>query len=56
MSAAREAVCPRCGHGVAGLQEYCLSCGLRLPGRSRLGPLPTEAREKLQRTWASFAN
>ena len=45
MSAAREAACPRCGRGVAGLQEYCLSCGLRLPGRSRLGPLPTEARD-----------
>lgn len=44
MSAAREAVCPRCGAGVAGLQEYCLACGLRLPGRSRLGPLPAEAR------------
>lgn len=45
MSAAREAVCPRCGGGVAALQEYCLSCGLRLPGRARLGPLPTETRD-----------
>ena len=45
MSAAREAVCPRCGGGVARLQEYCLACGLRLPGHSRLGPLPTETRD-----------
>lgn len=42
---ARDAACPRCGTGVAALQEYCLECGLRLPGRSRLGPLPTEARD-----------
>ena len=41
----RDAACPRCGTGVAALQEYCLECGLRLPGRSRLGPLPTEARD-----------
>jgi hypothetical protein len=40
-----DAACPRCGTGVAALQEYCLECGLRLPGRSRLGPLPTEARD-----------
>jgi hypothetical protein len=36
--------CPRCGHDVAAGQEYCLSCGLRLPGVSRLGPLPTNTR------------
>ena len=40
-----EATCPRCGGRVAALQEYCLECGLRLPGRSRLGPLPTETRD-----------
>ena len=45
MNAAREAVCPRCGGGIARLQEYCLACGLRLPGRARLGPLPTETRD-----------
>ena len=26
--------CPRCGEGVAAGQEYCLECGLRLPGAS----------------------
>ena len=29
--------CPRCGETVAAGQEYCLACGLRLPGASRLG-------------------
>ena len=36
--------CPRCGADVAAGQEYCLECGLRLPGASRLGPLPTTPR------------
>jgi len=36
--------CPRCGAEVAESQEYCLECGLRLPGVSRLGPLPASAR------------
>jgi hypothetical protein len=36
--------CPRCGNAVAAGQEYCLECGLRLPGRSRLGPPPADAR------------
>ena len=44
MSDAAEAACPRCGGAVAGLQEYCLECGLRLPGRARVGPLPTDTR------------
>jgi hypothetical protein len=39
-----EAACPRCGGGVAALQEYCLECGLRLPGRARVGHLPTDTR------------
>ncbi len=39
------ATCPRCGGGVTAQQEYCLECGLRLPGRSRLGTLPTETRD-----------
>lgn len=30
--------CPRCGEGVAVGQEFCLECGLKLPGASRLGP------------------
>jgi len=36
--------CPRCGTPLAVGQEYCLECGLRQPGRARLGPLPTETR------------
>jgi len=36
--------CPRCGGEVAAGQEYCLECGLRLPGVSRLGHLPTNRR------------
>ncbi len=36
--------CPRCGEAVAAGQEYCLECGLRLPGRGRLGPAPTNRR------------
>jgi hypothetical protein len=34
--------CPRCGTAVAGGQEYCLQCGLRQPGRWRVGPPPTD--------------
>ena len=36
--------CPRCGEPAAETQEYCLECGLRLPGRGRLGPAPLAAR------------
>jgi hypothetical protein len=36
--------CPRCGKDVAVGQEYCLECGLRLPGASRLGQAPTDRR------------
>jgi len=37
--------CPRCGEGVAAGQEYCLECGLHLPGASRLGPAPADRRK-----------
>ena len=37
--------CPRCGESVAAGQEYCLECGLRLPGASRLGPAPASPRQ-----------
>lgn len=37
--------CPRCGEGVAAGQEYCLECGVRIPGASRLGPTPASPRE-----------
>jgi hypothetical protein len=36
--------CPRCGGLLAAGQEYCLECGLRLPGPSRLGPVPPSRR------------
>ena len=36
--------CPRCGEGVAAGQEYCLECGLRLPGAGRLGATPASPR------------
>jgi hypothetical protein len=36
--------CPRCGEGVAVGQEYCLECGLTLPGASRLGAPPADRR------------
>lgn len=36
--------CPRCGAGAAAAQEYCLECGLRLPGTGRLGPAPIPTR------------
>jgi hypothetical protein len=39
--------CPRCGAGVAAGQEYCLDCGLRLPGVSRLGPVQPSRRSLL---------
>jgi hypothetical protein len=34
--------CPRCGGGVAAGQEYCLECGLRLPGRERVQRPPAD--------------
>jgi hypothetical protein len=45
VSAAPAAACPRCGTAVAAGQEYCLQCGLRQPGRRRLGPPPSEAKD-----------
>ncbi len=30
-------VCPRCGQDVAAGQEYCLECGVRLPGPGPVG-------------------
>ena len=41
---AEASSCARCGAPLAVGQEYCVECGLRQPGRARLGPLPTEAR------------
>jgi hypothetical protein len=37
--------CPRCGTSLTRGQEYCLQCGLRQPGRWRVGPPPTETRD-----------
>src|SRR3954470_8209620 len=39
--------CPRCGGGIAVGQEFCLECGLRLPGASRLGSAPATPRQVL---------
>lgn len=39
--------CPRCGESPDEAQEFCLGCGLRLPGRHRVGPAPTDPRELL---------
>jgi len=36
--------CPRCAAAVAGTQEYCLECGLRLPGTGRFGIVPLRER------------
>ena len=36
--------CPRCSAVVAGTQEYCLQCGLRLPGTGRFGIVPLRER------------
>jgi hypothetical protein len=41
---AAATTCPRCGGAVDRGQEFCLACGLRLPGRQRLGPVPTDSR------------
>lgn len=39
-----QGTCPRCGAGLATGQEYCLSCGVRLPGAGRVGPTPVDRR------------
>lgn len=39
--------CPRCGDAVVAGQEYCLECGLRLPGVTRLGATPAPRRSLL---------
>jgi hypothetical protein len=44
VSADPRSSCPRCGATVAARQEFCVECGLRLPGPERFGPLPTETR------------
>ena len=45
--AATATRCPRCGGGVLLSQEFCLDCGLSLPGRGRFGALPVAARSLL---------
>jgi hypothetical protein len=42
---ATAVACPRCGTSLTRGQEYCLQCGLRQPGRWRVGPPPTETRD-----------
>jgi hypothetical protein len=36
--------CPRCAAVAAASQEYCLQCGLRLPGSGRFGYVPLKER------------
>lgn len=36
--------CPRCGAGAVETQEYCLQCGLRLPGSGRFGAVSLRQR------------
>jgi hypothetical protein len=36
--------CPRCAAVAAATQEYCLQCGLRLPGSGRFGYVPLRER------------
>jgi hypothetical protein len=38
--------CPRCRAHAAEGQEYCLDCGLRLPGEGRVGPAPDAVRSR----------
>lgn len=47
MTSAAASGCPRCGAGLARGQEYCLECGLRVPGPGRFGALPIEPRHLL---------
>ena len=44
MSLDPSTTCPRCGAAVDAGQEFCLTCGLRLPSRQRLGRPPTDTR------------
>lgn len=44
MSAADPGGCPRCAAPVGAGQEYCLSCGTRLPSPARLGTAPRDDR------------
>jgi hypothetical protein len=37
--------CPRCGGGIATGQEFCLECGLRIPGSARLGAVRADPRQ-----------
>jgi hypothetical protein len=41
------ASCRRCGADLTSGQEYCLGCGLRVPGPGRLGAPPLEPRHLL---------
>ncbi len=47
MTSAATTGCPRCGTALVQGQEYCLECGLRVPGPGRFGALPVEPRRLL---------
>jgi hypothetical protein len=47
VATAEAPTCGRCGAGLAAGQEYCLGCGIRLPGPGRFGPPPLERKRLL---------
>lgn len=47
--------CPRCGEDYADGQEYCLECGLRLPGPGPAGPVDDPGRGWARRTLIGLA-
>ena len=49
MTAGAAASCPRCGARVEPGQEYCLQCGLRLPGRGLAAAVGTTWRHRVGR-------
>ena len=46
--------CPRCGAELAAAQEYCIDCGMRLPGAG-LGRTPDPGRGWTQRSALALA-
>lgn len=48
------AVCPRCGEPTASGQEYCVECGLRLPGPGPVGRSSAPGRGWARRALSAF--
>ena len=47
--------CPRCGNAASDTQEFCLECGLRLPGTGRFGIVSARERRTGLVLLATFA-